>query len=39
MAQKLMAIDLFSGAGGISLAAHNVGIDVLATVVYFSSDY
>lgn len=34
MAQKLTAIDLFSGAGGFSLAAHNVGIDVLAAIEF-----
>lgn len=30
--RRLTAIDLFSGAGGFSLAAHNVGIDVLAAI-------
>lgn len=34
MTQKLTAIDLFSGAGGFSLAAHNVGIDVLAAIEF-----
>ena len=28
----MKAIDLFSGAGGFSLAAHNLGINVLAAV-------
>ena len=37
MAQKLTAIDLFSGAGGFSLAAHNVGIDVLAAIEFDQS--
>lgn len=32
MAQKLTAIDLFSGAGGFSLAAYNAGIEVLAAI-------
>lgn len=32
MVEKLTAIDLFSGAGGFSLAAYNVGIDVLAAI-------
>jgi len=32
--QRLTAIDLFSGAGGFSLAAHNVGIDVLAAIEF-----
>ena len=30
--QKLKAVDLFSGAGGFSLSAHNVGIHVVAAV-------
>lgn len=34
MVQKLTAIDLFSGAGGFSLAAHNVGIDVLVAIEF-----
>lgn len=34
MAKNLTAIDLFSGAGGFSLAAHNVGIDVLAAIEF-----
>lgn len=34
MVQKLTAIDLFSGAGGFSLAAHNVGVDVLAAIEF-----
>lgn len=37
MTQKLTAIDLFSGAGGFSLAAHNVGIDVLAAIEFDQS--
>lgn len=32
MTVKLTAIDLFSGAGGFSLAAHNVGVEVLAAI-------
>ncbi|MEI8619397.1 DNA cytosine methyltransferase [Pseudoalteromonas sp. B129b] len=31
---KLTAIDLFSGAGGFSLAAHEVGFDILAAVEF-----
>lgn len=31
---KLTAIDLFSGAGGFSLAAHAVGFDILAAVEF-----
>ncbi|WP_276756289.1 DNA cytosine methyltransferase [Pseudoalteromonas marina] len=31
---KLTAIDLFSGAGGFSLAAHEVGFDILAANTY-----
>lgn len=34
MVQKLTAIDLFSGAGGFSLAAHNAGVDVLAAIEF-----
>ena len=34
MTQRLAAIDLFSGAGGFSLAAHNVGIDVLVAIEF-----
>lgn len=37
MAQKLTAIDLFSGAGGFSLAAHNVGVNVLAAIEFDQS--
>lgn len=37
MAKKLTAIDLFSGAGGFSLAAYNVGIDVLAAIEFDQS--
>lgn len=32
MPNNLTAIDLFSGAGGFSLAAHNLGINVLASI-------
>ncbi|MCH1921625.1 DNA (cytosine-5-)-methyltransferase [Shewanella sp. A3A] len=32
--RRLTAIDLFSGAGGLSLAAHNVGIDVLVAIEF-----
>jgi DNA (cytosine-5)-methyltransferase 1 len=31
------AIDLFSGAGGFSLAAHNLGVNILAAVEYDSN--
>lgn len=34
MVQKLTAIDLFSGAGGFSLAAYNAGVDVLAAIEF-----
>lgn len=34
MVRKLTAIDLFSGAGGFSLAAHNAGVDVLAAIEF-----
>lgn len=34
MVQKLTAIDLFSGAGGFSLAAHNAGVDVLTAIEF-----
>lgn len=30
--KKITAIDLFAGAGGFSLAAHNQGLDILAAV-------
>jgi len=32
MTNKLTAIDLFAGAGGFSLAAHNIGFEVLAAI-------
>ena len=34
MVRNLTAIDLFSGAGGLSLAAHNAGVDVLAAIEF-----
>lgn len=34
MVQNLTAIDLFSGAGGFSLAAYNVGVDILAAIEF-----
>lgn len=34
MVRKLTAIDLFSGAGGFSLAAYNAGFDVLAAIEF-----
>ena len=34
MVRNLTAIDLFSGAGGFSLAAHNAGVDVLAAIEF-----
>lgn len=34
MVQNLTAIDLFSGAGGFSLAAYNAGVDVLAAIEF-----
>lgn len=34
MVRKLTAIDLFSGAGGFSLAAYNAGVDVLAAIEF-----
>ena len=34
MSQNLTAVDLFSGAGGFSLAAHNVGIEVLIAIEF-----
>lgn len=34
MVRKLTAIDLFSGAGGFSLATYNAGIDVLAAIEF-----
>jgi DNA (cytosine-5)-methyltransferase 1 len=34
MVQKLTAIDLFSGAGGFSLAAYNAGVNVLAAIEF-----
>lgn len=32
--RRLTAIDLFSGAGGFSLAAYNAGVDVLAAIEF-----
>jgi len=34
MVKKLTAIDLFSGAGGFSLAAYNADVDVLAAIEF-----
>jgi DNA (cytosine-5)-methyltransferase 1 len=34
MSNKLIAIDLFAGAGGFSLAAHQQGFDILAAVEF-----
>lgn len=34
MVQKLTAIDLFSGAGGFSLAAYNADVDVLGAIEF-----
>ena len=34
MVRELTAIDLFSGAGGFSLAAYNAGFDVLAAIEF-----
>lgn len=34
MVHRLTAIDLFSGAGGFSLAAYNAGVDVLAAIEF-----
>lgn len=36
MVRKLTAIDLFAGAGGFSLAAHQLGFDILAAVEFDS---
>ena len=34
MIRNLTAVDLFSGAGGFSLAAQNAGVDVLAAIEF-----